>query len=115
MKIYDLKSRIKEMQKLHNEDKTETAVKDTIKNLVYLNCSSLTVLMNILKFVSNSKSVTNFINFFSHICKNIIIIYQLAFWFLLPCCEGENWVSPNDPMDIEMMINAHHEADDIFL
>ena len=63
------------MQKLHNEDKTETAVKDIIENFIYLNCSSLTVLMNILKFVNNSKSVTDFVNFFSYIYKNINIIY----------------------------------------
>ena len=115
MKIHDFKSRIKGMQKLYNKNKTETAVKDIIKNFVCLNYSSLTVLMNILKFVNNLKSVTNFVNSFNHICENINIIYQLITQFLLLCCEGKNWVSPNDLVNIKMMINAHHEADDTFL
>ena len=66
------------MQKLHNKNKTETAAKNIIKNFVCLNYSSLTVLINILKFVNNSKSVADFIYFFNHICKNINIIYQLT-------------------------------------
>ena len=79
VKIHNLKNRIKEMQKLHNKDKIKTAAKNIIKNLVHLNCSLLTVLTNILKFINNLKPVINFINFFNHICQNIIIIYQLAF------------------------------------
>ena len=66
--IHDFKSRIKRMQKLHNKDKTETAVKNIIKNLVHLNHNSLTVLMNILKLINNLKSVTDFADFFNHIC-----------------------------------------------
>ena len=73
--IHNLKNRIKRMQELYNENKTEITAKDIIKNLVHLNCSSLTVLMNILKLVNNSKSVTDFINFFNYICENINIIY----------------------------------------
>ena len=75
MKIHNLKSRIKKMQILHNKDKTKTVMKDIIENLIYLNCSSLTVLINILKLINNSKSVIDFINFFNYICENINIIY----------------------------------------
>ena len=113
--IHNFKSKIKGMQKLNNKDKTEIVAKDIIKNLIYLNCSSLTVLMNILKLVNNLKSVTDFINFFNYTCKNINIIYQLAAQFLLPHHKGENWVPPDDPVDIEMMISACHEAGDTFL
>ena len=113
--IHNLKSRIKEVQELHNKDKTRTTAKNIIKNLVHLNHSSLTVLTNILKLVNNSKSVTDFTNFFNYICKNINIIYQLTTQFLLPHHKGENWVPPNDPADIEMMISTCHEAGNTFL
>ena len=103
------------MQKLHNEDKTETVIKDIIKDFVCLNCNSLTVLMNILKFVNNLKFVTDFVNFFNYICKNINIIYQLAAQFLLLCCEKKNWVSSDDSVDIKMMISICYKAGNIFL
>ena len=113
--IHNLKNRIKKMQKLHNKDKIRTAVKDILKNFIHLNCSSLIILVNILKFINNSKSVINFTDFFNHICKNIIIIYQLASQFLFPYYEGKNWVSSNDLTDIEMMISACHETGNTFL
>ena len=113
--IHNLKSRIKKMQKLYNKDKTRTAVKNIIKNLICLNYSSLIILTNILKLVNNLKPVTDFINFFNHICQNIIIIYQLAFWFLFPHCEEKNWVPPDNPTDIKMMINIYHKTSNIFL
>ena len=113
--IHDLKSRIKEMQKLHDKNKTRTAAKDIMKNLICLNCSSLIILINILKLVNNSKSVTDFADSFNHTCQNIITIYQLASQFLLPCYERENWVPPDNPTDIKMMISTHHEASNIFL
>ena len=67
------------MQKLYDENKTETAVKNIIKNFIYLNCNLLTVLIDILKFINNLKSITDFTNFFNYICENINIIYQLIF------------------------------------
>ena len=73
--IHNLKNRIKKMQKLYNENKTETAAKDTIKNLICLNHNSLIILMNILKLINNSKFIINFTDSFNHICENIIIIY----------------------------------------
>ena len=103
------------MQKLHNEDKNRTTVKNIIKNFICLNCSLLTVLANILKFINNLKFIINFADFFNHICKNINIIYQLIFQFLLPCYKEKNWVSSDNSVNIEMMISICHEADDIFL
>ena len=37
VEIHDFKSKIKGMQKLNDEDKTETVTKNIIENLVYLN------------------------------------------------------------------------------
>ena len=90
IKIHNLKSRIKEMQKSHDKNKIRTAVKDIIKNFVCLNCNLLIVLINILKLVNNLKSVADVADFFNHICKNINIIYQLPFWFLFLCYEKKN-------------------------
>ena len=113
--IHNLKNKIKRMQELHNDNKIRITMKDIIEDLICLNCSSLIVLANILKFINNSKSVTDFVNFFNHICKNINIIYQLTTQFLLPCHEEENWVPSNDSADIEMMISACYEASNTFL
>ena len=115
VEIHNLKSKIKGMQELNDEDKTGITTKNIIKNLIYLNCSSLTVLMNILKLVNNLKFITDFINFFNHTCENINIIYQLATQFLLLCHKEENWVPSDNLTDIKMMISACYEADDTFL
>ena len=103
------------MQKLYNKDKTRIAVKNIIKNFIHLNCNSLIILANILKLVNNLKSITGFINFFNHICKNINIIYQLTFWFLLLHHEKKNWVPPDNLTDIKMMISICYKVYDIFL
>ena len=103
------------MQKLHNKIKIKITAKNIIKNLIYLNCNLLTVLINILKLVNNLKFITDFINFFNYTCKNINIIYQLTVQFLLPYHKEKNWVPPDNLTDIEMMINICHEADNTFL
>ena len=113
--IHNFKSRIKKMQKLHNKNKIKTTAKNIIKNLIHLNYSSLTVLMNILKLVNNLKSVINFINSFNYICQNIIIIYQLASQFLLFHYEEKNWVPSDNFMNIKMMISIYHKISNTFL